>query len=140
MQVSDVYPARLPDLFVGRPVIVTGKYRGEQDTPHVRGRAGGERIVFGVQSNGREPVHAFLPQIWARLRIANLMDRRIWDADPYGELAGMIRQTALDYELMSDYTAFVAVDASQPTPGNFGVTVVQPVPVPAGVRYETTVQ
>ena len=68
------------------------------------------------------------------------MDRRIWDADPYGELAGMIRQTALDYELMSDYTAFVAVDASQPTPGNFGVTVVQPVPVPAGVRYETTVQ
>ena len=140
MQVSDVYPARLPDLFVGRPVIVTGKYRGEQDIPNVRGRAGVERIEFGVQSSGREPVHAFLPQIWARLRIADLMDRRIWDADPYGELEGMIRQTALDYEFMSDYTAFVAVDASQPTPGNFGVTVVQPVPVPAGVRYETTVQ
>ena len=52
----------------------------------------------------------------------------------------MIRRTALDYQLMSDYTAFVAVDASQRTSGSYGVTVVQPVPVPAGVRYETTVR
>ena len=139
MHASEVYPSRLPDLFVGRPVVVTGKYRGKPGDLAIHGRAGGERIEFGVHSGGRQPDHAFLPQIWARLRIADLMDRRVWDADPYGELAGMIRQTALDYELMSDYTAFVAVDASQPTSGSHGVTVVQPVPVPAGVRYETTV-
>ena len=140
MQVSDVYPTRLPDLFVGRPVVVTGKYQGEPGDLTIHGLAGGERIEFSIRTDGREPVHAFLPQIWARLRIADLMDRRVWATDPYGELEGMIRQTALDYELMSDYTAFVAVDASQPTAGNYGVTVVQPVPVPAGVRYETTVQ
>ena len=136
-RVSDVYPSRLPDLFVGRPVVVTGKYRGEPGRLYVGGRAGGERIEFGVQSDG--DAHAFLPQIWARLRIADLVDRRVWATDPYGELDAMIRQTALEYELMSDYTAFVAVDASQPTTGEFGVTVVQPVQVPAGVRYETTV-
>ena len=140
MQANEVYPSRLPDLFVGRPVVVTGKYRGESGDLTIRGRAGGERIEFGVHTDGHEPDHAFLPQIWARLRIADLMDRRVRDADPYGELAAMIRQTALDYELMSDYTAFVAVDASQPTAGGHGVTVVQPVPVPAGIRYETTVQ
>ena len=139
MQASEVYPSRLPDLFVGRPVVVTGKYRGEPGDLTVHGRAGGERIEFGVRTEGHEPDHAFLPKIWARLRIADLMDRQVWDVDPYGELAGMIRQTALDYELMSDYTAFVAVDASQPTSGSHGVTVYQPVPVPAGVRYETTV-
>ena len=139
MRVSDVYPARLPDLFVGRPVIVTGRYRGEPDNLYVRGRTVGGRIEFGVQRDGHEPVHSFLPQIWARLRIADLMDRQVWEADPYGELEGMIRQTALDYDLMSDYTAFVAVDASQPTTGDYGVTVVQPVPVPSGVRFETTV-
>ena len=139
MRVSDVYPARLPDLFVGRPVIVTGRYRGEPDHLYVRGRTVGGRIEFGVQRDGHEPVHSFLPQIWARLRIADLMDRLVWEADPYGELEGMIRQTALDYDLMSDHTAFVAVDASQPTTGDYGVTVVQPVPVPSGVRYETTV-
>ena len=140
MQVSDVYPSRLPDLFVGRPVVVTGKFRGQPGDLSIHGLAGGERIEFGVRTDGQEPEHAFLPQIWARLRIADLMDRRVWATDPYGELEGMIRQTALDYELMSYYTAFVAVDASQPTPGSYGVTVVQPVPVPGGVRYETTVQ
>ena len=41
---------------------------------------------------------------------------------------------------MSAYTAFVAVDSTQTTQGDHGVTVVVPVPVPEGVRYETTVQ
>ena len=140
MQASEVYPTRLPDLFVGRPVVVTGKYRGEPGDLTIRGRSGGEWIEFGVESGGQEQVHAVLPRIWARLRIADLMDRRVWDADPHGELAGMIRQTALNYELMSDYTAFVAVDASRTTSGSHGVTVIQPLPTPVGVRYETTVR
>ncbi|MYJ97012.1 MAG: VWA domain-containing protein [Proteobacteria bacterium] len=139
MRVGDVYPSRLPDLYVGRPVVVTGKYRGEPGGLYVGGWAGGERIEFGVRSDGDADAHAFLPRIWARLRIADLMDRRVWATDPYGEFEGMIRQTALDYGLLSDYTAFVAVDASQPTTGDYGVTVVQPVPVPEGVRYETTI-
>ncbi|HWL92169.1 MAG TPA: VIT domain-containing protein, partial [Phycisphaerae bacterium] len=42
MQVEDVYPSRELDLFVGRPIILTGRYRGE-GTPSIRvtGRAGG---------------------------------------------------------------------------------------------------
>jgi Ca-activated chloride channel family protein len=50
-----------------------------------------------------------------------------------------IRQVALDYNLMSAFTAFVAVDASRRTEGTVGVTVPVAVPVPEGVRYETTV-
>ena len=41
---------------------------------------------------------------------------------------------------MSDYTAFVAVDASRRTAGSHGTTVHQAVPVPEGVRYQTTVR
>ena len=139
MRVSDIYPSRLPDLFVGRPVVVTGKYWGVPREITVQGQAGDRRIEVSLSAEGRDNSHVFLPQIWARLRIADLMDRRVWDMDPYGELEGVIKNTALEYGLMSDYTAFVAVDATRPTAGNSGVTVVQPVPVPAGVRYETTV-
>ena len=46
---------------------------------------------------------------------------------------------ALDYGLMSAYTAFVAVDSSRVTDGDHGTTVAVPVPVPDGVRYDTTV-
>lgn len=59
--------------------------------------------------------------------------------DPRDDLAGEIRQLALDYGLLSAFTAFVAVDASRRTEGEHGVTVPVAVPVPDGVRYDTTV-
>jgi Ca-activated chloride channel family protein len=139
MHVSDVYPSRLPDLFVGRPVVVTGKYLGEVREPRIRGRAAGRAIELALPHDGDAPEHSFIPSIWARLRIADLADRQVWVNDPYNDLAREIKDTALAYGLMSDYTAFVAVDASRVTEGDRGTTVFQGVPVPEGVRYETTV-
>lgn len=40
---------------------------------------------------------------------------------------------------MSEYTAFVAVDSSRVTAGKEGTIVPVAVPVPDGVKYETTV-
>ena len=138
MRVANVYPSRLPDLFVGRPVVITGQYFGVPGTPIIRGLAGEESVEFALPRDAGNERHAFLPKIWARLRIADFADRQA-QGDAYGDLARAIRSTALKYGLMSDYTAFVAVDATQPTAGDFGVTVPQAVPVPEGVRYETTV-
>ncbi|MDE0028051.1 MAG: VIT and VWA domain-containing protein [Deltaproteobacteria bacterium] len=140
MKVTNTYPKRLPDLFVGRAVVVTGKFTGEPGKPVVRGRAGGKRVEYAVPRSGGEDAHAFIPNIWARLRIADLADRQTWTHDPHNELAGAIKKTALEYGLMSDYTAFVAVDASRRTEGKHGTTVHQAVPVPRGVRYTTTVK
>ena len=140
MKVTDTYPQRLPDLFVGRAVVVTGKFAGEPAEPVVRGRAGGRRVEYVVARSTGEDAHKFIPNVWARLRIADLEDRRAWTDDPHNELAGSIRKTALEYVLMSDYTAFVAVDASRRTEGRHGTTVHQAVPVPRGVSYETTVE
>ena len=139
MVVTEVYPSRLPDLFHGRPVVVTGKYLGEAGEPMVNGHAGGKSLEFAVPHEAREDAHAFIPKIWARLRIADLSDQQAWVRDPYNELARAIRETALEYGLMSDYTAFVAVDANGRTAGGHGTTVHQAVPVPEGVRYRTTV-
>ena len=140
MRVADTYPKRLPDLFVGRAVVVTGKFNGEPGQPVIRGRAAGQSVEQVVRQRGGEDTHAFIPNIWARLRIADLADRQAWTHDPHNELAGAIKQTALEYGLMSDYTAFVAVDASSRTAGGHGTTVHQAVPVPKGVRYQTTVR
>ena len=137
MAVSSVYPSTLPDLFVGRPVFVTGTYRGTLDSITVSGLADNETQQFVVA--GRQEGDANLAKLWARLKIADYADKQAWQQDPYGELAATIRDTALEYQLMSEYTAFVAVDASRRTEGGYGVTVQQAVPVPDGVRYDTTV-
>jgi Ca-activated chloride channel family protein len=69
----------------------------------------------------------------------DLADRSLW-SDDRAELTDRIRRLALEYGLLSKFTAFVAVDSSRKTEGDHGYTVAQPVPVPHGVKYETTVQ
>ena len=71
------------------------------------------------------------------MKIADLSDESIFE--PNADLPDVIRQVALDYGLISQFTAFVAVDSSRRTAGTEGTIVAVPVPVPEGVKYETTV-
>jgi Ca-activated chloride channel family protein len=140
MQVSDVYPARIPDLFVGRPVILTGRFNGDGPaTVTVKGKAGGETRTIEIAADldaGAE--HPGIASVWARKRIEVLANRMAYSGNP--DVPAEIKQVALKYSLMSAYTAFVAVDSSRVTMGDHGVSVVVPVPVPEGVRYDRTVQ
>lgn len=141
MQVSDVYPSKLPDLFVGRPVVITGRYSGspEAATVKVKGNVGGEAREMTVNVNASDAAnqHKGIAPVWARAKISELGDRATYDATV--DLAGGIKATALEYGLMSAYTSFVAIDSSVRTAGEHGTTVAVPVPMPEGVRYETTV-
>jgi Ca-activated chloride channel family protein len=139
---SDVYPREIPDLFVGRPVIVTGRFtEGLPTSIPVRGRIGGEPTLIQIPVSKRvvEDVPA-LPRIWARMKIADLSDQALLASNPMA-LAEEIKTTALDYGIMSAFTAFIAVDASHRTEGgSHSPTVGIPVPMPEGVKYETTVK
>jgi Ca-activated chloride channel family protein len=140
MQVSDVYPSRTPDLFVGRPVILTGRFSGSPPAGvALHGRAGGtdRQITVPAAAEGEVGRHEGLPVVWARKKIAELMDRSLLGGDP--DLPDLVKAVALEYGLMSQYTAFVAVDSLTKTASKHGTTVVVPVPVPEGVRYDMTV-
>ncbi|HEY5911618.1 MAG TPA: VIT domain-containing protein [Verrucomicrobiae bacterium] len=139
--VAETFPRELPDLFVGRPVILTGSFRATADTViRVTGQAAGERIALEIPARVTDPgaSHKGLPSVWARMKIADLAERSTYNPDK--ELPGQIKQVALDYGLMSAFTAFVAVDSSRRTEGTEGTTVPVAVPVPEGVKYGTTVQ
>jgi Ca-activated chloride channel family protein len=142
MRVHDTYPRRLPDLLAGRPVIVTGRFEGAgRAALRLRGKAGGgeaRELALEVDLAGGD--HPGIAAVWARRRIAVLSDEAL--RAPHGEreeLAAAIRATALEHGLLSALTAFIAVDSLSQTAGDHGTTVHVPVPVPAGVRYETTV-
>jgi Ca-activated chloride channel family protein len=141
MQVSEIFPRNLPDLFPGRPVVLTGRFSGETDTTvRVSGRAAHLPVSLSVPASlsVADAQHAALPSVWARMKISDLADESTYA--PSAELPEHIKQIALDYSLMSAFTAFVAVDSTQRTEGTEGVTVPVAVPVPEGVQYDTTVQ
>jgi len=141
MQVTDVYPRRLRDLFVGRPVTLTGRFDGKGNTTvQISGRVGDmtQKIAIPVNLGDPTAAHPGIASVWARQKIEDLANQATYDDDT--ELPGEIKRVALEYSLMSAYTAFIAVDSLRQTAGDHGVTVVVPVPVPDGVRYDTTVQ
>ena len=139
-QVTEVYPQRAPDLFVGRPVTLAGRFDGPAPTTvKVTGKLRGEPVTVEavVAPADANQATTALPCVWARRKIADLTDRLA--PRPDSELPRQVRQVALEHGLVSAYTAFVAVDATARTSGDHGTTVEVPVPVPEGVRYETTV-
>ncbi|MHC4583187.1 MAG: VIT domain-containing protein [Planctomycetota bacterium] len=139
MQVTDVYPNHIRDLFVGRPVILTGRFKGHRKTTiRVRGKVGDLTQEIAIPVNLDDSTHSGIACVWARKRIETLANQATYDNN--SDLPGQIKQVALEYGLMSAYTAFIAVDSSRKTTGDHGVTVAVPVPIPDGVRYDTTVQ
>ena len=112
MDVSEVYPSQLPDLFHGASLLVTGRYRNAATTigVRVRGRAGGERREFAYsldlpqeQDTGR---HDFVPRLWATRRVGDLLDQvRVVGEKP--AFVSEIRELGLGYGLVTPYTDFV---------------------------------
>ncbi|MCW5551738.1 MAG: VWA domain-containing protein [Verrucomicrobiae bacterium] len=141
MQVAEVFPRAVPDLFVGRPVILMGRFNGDSNTAlRVAGSAANVPVSFSVPATMAESgeANSALPSVWARMKIADLTEQSLLNPD--ARLPDYIKQLALDYSLMSAYTAFIAVDSTRQTDGREGVTVPVAVPVPEGVRYDTTVK
>jgi Ca-activated chloride channel family protein len=139
LKIDESYPKTLPDVFVGRPLLITGKYEGElPGSIVVSGRVGGQKaeMVIPLSKTGQGAGNA-LASVWARARISELSNGQTetWRKTKERQ----ITKAALEYGLMSQYTAFIAVDASRRTDGEKGTTVPVALPVPEGVKYETTV-
>ena len=139
MYVNGVTPARIPDLFVGRPVVITGRFEGNpygSITVEGHTAAGIAQATFDIDAHS-DHHHPGLPAVWARAQISELVDRATLRRG--GNVEHAITTIALDHGLLSAFTGFVAVDSASRTEGTYGVTVPVAVPVPDGTRYDTTV-
>jgi Ca-activated chloride channel homolog len=142
LPVTDVYPQRLPDLFSGQPLIITGRYtKPASGTVHLKGtRAGGpfSRDIPVTFSSSMPPFDA-LAGYWARRRIDDLMSQD-WLGMQRGsmkpELKEQITQLGLDYRLMTQFTSFVAVEDKIVTKNGQPECVQVPVEMPEGVSHE----
>ncbi len=140
LTVEDVYPKRIPDLFVGRPIMITGKFKNnESGTIRIKGRTGGKKSHFDVAVNpeNSDAGHEGIRSVWARCRIMELSNLETYVSG--NGIKDEIITTSINYNLISRYTAFLAVDSLEKTKGDHGYTVDVPVPVPEGVKYETSV-
>ena len=130
----DLEPTSLPDLFAARPVVVMGKWRGEpKGSITVEGYAGGGRVSRSVRIEGGSVANdaPALRYLWARNRIAALADNTKLDQGNQ-DIIDAVTALGLKYNLLTDYTSFVAVDhVVRNHQGS--ETVDHPQPMPEGV-------
>lgn len=134
LSVSDVYPARIPDLFVGQPVVLHGRYSREGSAEvRLTGRLAGrpfERTLH-VEFPPRDDDGEAIETLWARARIADLSREN--GGSPGSEQIEEIVRMGLDYRLVTDYTSFVAVEERVITGDGNPVQVDVPSCCPAGM-------
>jgi Ca-activated chloride channel family protein len=142
LQVADIYPEYFPDLFSAKPLILTGRYEAPgRATVTFRGRSGGEEWEQSVPVTlpARASGNTALPSLWGRARIGALTASDyagIQSGKPDEKIKDQIIQTALDYQLMSQFTSFVAVEQMTVTDGGKPRTISVPVEMPEGVSYD----
>lgn len=134
LDVYDVEPTQLPDVLGERPVIVFGKWRGNP---------GGQLVIEGRSAEGPYrnaiPIATHVTQdtaalryLWARHRIAALSDQESLEGGD--ALRSRITALGLQYNLLTQYTSFIAIDkvVRNTAPQN-ALGVDQPSPMPQGV-------
>jgi len=124
-----VAPVRLPDLFPGAPLVVTGRFRGAaRGEVTVRGhaRAGGEWSAHIAGAVAGDPA---LTAVWARAHLRDLEDRYVGSGGPVDRTAleRRIVDTSLRFGVLCRFTAWLAVDTRVVTDGGEVHRVVQPV-------------
>ncbi len=117
IEVYDIEPLTIPDVFAQRPIIVFGKYEEPADgTISIYGDYGDGHVAasldFADYAEDTEENIA-LKYLWARKKIKLMSDYGI-GSNEQDEISieEEITQLGLDYSLVTAFTSFVAVDSS----------------------------
>jgi Ca-activated chloride channel family protein len=142
LPVADVFPQQIPDLFSAKPIMVHGRLTGPAEgTITLRGNTGegGYEETIEVSLPGTPPDHDALASLWARAKVAHLMNQDLaamQNGQFPEELKQQIIALGIEFRLMTQFTSFVAVEEMTVTVGGEPTTIQVPVEMPEGVSYE----
>ena len=133
-EVYDVAQPSIPDVLASRPVVIHGKWRGDcQGKLIIKGYHGSEKFVhkYEVKQGVLSEKNEALRYLWARKKIELLDDyRSLFNAQVQEE----VTELGLTYNLLTQYTSFVAVDEEVVNREGALTKVAQPLPMPQHVN------
>ncbi|MGC9529812.1 MAG: VIT domain-containing protein [Candidatus Bipolaricaulaceae bacterium] len=109
VDVWDMYPQTLPDLFYGSQMVLVGRYHGVGPaTVTLTGQRGGGKEVFSYNYVFPEQAAEadFLPRLWAARKIGHLLNRVRLQGESE-ELVAQIVELGTRYGVATPYTSFL---------------------------------
>ncbi len=108
----DLVPGRLPDLFHGEEIVILGRYRGRgAGAVAISGERNGRRERFSVGGDfvPHAPDNDFIPRLWASRRIGDLT-RQIRLEGGSAALIEQVRDLGLRYGILTEYTSYLVLE------------------------------
>jgi Ca-activated chloride channel family protein len=141
LQVADVYPGKINDLFSAKPLVIHGRYtKSGAATIKLKGKFAGKEVVREIPVNFTEDQkeNDVLATLWARTRIDDLSTKGTYDEGEEAVIISrqtkqLITQIGIEYRLLTDFTSFVAVEEKVVNRKGKPVKVNVPVELPEGV-------
>jgi Ca-activated chloride channel homolog len=110
----EAWPQRVPDLYLGEPIVLCARLSGPADVVVVTGRRGREEWRVSLPLGGaRRGVG--MDVLWARRKIESLLDSLHEGASP-DEVKAQVVALGLEHHLVTRYTSLVAVDVTPVRP------------------------
>jgi Ca-activated chloride channel family protein len=122
----EAYPAKVPDLFLGEPLLVAFRYSNDTDAAdiQIKGESANglwsKQIVSSSTSADAAQTSPGVASLWARKKIASLLDEKAM-GKPEEWVRDQVLSVALTHKLMSPYTSFVAIEERISRPSNMPV-------------------
>lgn len=117
VELYDLQPQRLPDLFAGDELVLFGRYRSDgrgERSVTVNGRRNGreERFAteatFGVENASSD----YIQQLWAARKVGALSrELRLHGSNP--EIMDELKRLALRYGILTEYTSYLVQEPNQ---------------------------
>ena len=131
----EAWPARLPDLYAGEPVVIAAAL----DKLHGEVRLTGERDARRWEAQialARNAPAQGIGGLWAREKVSALM-ASLRDGASEAEVRARVIELATAHRLVTRYTSFVAVDKTPARPSDESMkTAAVPTLLPAGWVYD----
>ncbi len=136
LDVFEIYPKKIPDLWEGQPIQLVGRYQqGGKQTITIQGQLGQQRYQQSLDVDlTADTNHQAIASIWARNKVKALMQEMVRNRSQ--ALIEQITQLGLNYHLMTQWTSFVAVEHKIVNSSGDNQTIEQAVELPEGVSYE----
>jgi Ca-activated chloride channel family protein len=123
----ETFPARVPDLYLGEPILISASARAFAGTVIVSGKRGSQPWSAALTPTSDQ---TGVGALWARAKIASLMDEITRGADA-ATVRPHVLNVALEHHLVSAYTSLVAVDVT-PTGPSYTKTALVTASLPKG--------
>ena len=112
IKVTDLYPGQIPDLFRGSQIVAFGRFEGSGDvavklTGAVEGK--GQTFAHDASFPKENAANDFLAQLWARRKIAYLLDQIRLHGETK-ELEDEVVRLSKEYGIATPYTSYLVLE------------------------------